>query len=135
EQESGAVAQAFTNADRVQRRITPRFDPIDMLSSLVTPSGSNPVLLLNDEWYPVTPQYGENALPPALVEMVRSGRPGRMRYEYLDSTQLAVGIPLESVDAAYFEIVSLDELEDKLDSLGISLIGASLATTLAGAAL
>jgi two-component system sensor histidine kinase MtrB len=142
EQESSAIAQAFTNADQVQQRVTPGLDdPIDMLSSLLTPSGSNPVLLLDDEWYPVTPQYGENALPPELVDMVRSGRPARMRFDYLDSTQLAVGIPLRSVDAAsfdeaaYFEIVSLEELEDKLDSLGISLIGASLATTLAGAAL
>jgi two-component system sensor histidine kinase MtrB len=135
EQESGAIAQAFVNADRVQQRITPRLDPIDMLSSLLTPSGSNPVLLLDDQWYPVTPQYGEAALPPELVDMVSSGRPARMRFEYLDSTQLAVGVPLESVNASYFEIVSLEELEDKLESLGVSLIGASLATTLAGAAL
>jgi two-component system sensor histidine kinase MtrB len=135
EEESGAVAQVFANADRVQQRITPGLDPTDMLSSLLTPSGSNPVLLLNDSWYPVTPQFGEEALPPSLVEMVEAGQPARMRYEYLDSTQLAVGVPLESVDAAYFEIVSLEELEDKLESLGVSLIGASLATTLAGAAL
>jgi two-component system sensor histidine kinase MtrB len=136
EQESGVIAQAFTNADRVQQRITPNLgDPTDVLSSLMTPQGSNPVLLFDDSWYPVTPQYGEEALPPALVDMVREGRPGHMRFEYLDTTQLAVGVPLESIDAAYFEIVSLEELEDKLDSLGVSLIGASLATTLAGAAL
>jgi two-component system sensor histidine kinase MtrB len=137
EQESGAVAQTVTNADRLQQRITPApdLDPIDILSSLLTPSGSNPVLLLNDRWYTLTPQFGEDALPPSLVEMVRSGTPARMRFEYLDSTQLAVGVPVESIDASYFEVVSLDELENKLESLGVSLIGASLATTLAGAAL
>jgi len=59
-----------------------------------------------------------------------------MRFSYRDSTQLAVGVPLSSsVDAAYFEIVPLDELEGTLESLGISLVGAALVTTLAGAGL
>lgn len=138
EQESRAIARTFTNANRVQQRITRGLDPTEMLSSLLTPSGSNPVLLLDESWYPVTPQYGEDALPTSLVEAVGAGRAARMRYEYLDETQLAVGVPLEpvdSLDAAYYEIVSLEELEDRLDSLGVSLIGASLATTLAGAGL
>lgn len=135
ERESGAIAQVFTNADLVQQRVTPGINPTAVLTSLLTPTGSNPVLLLNESWFPVTPQYGESALPPSLVAMVRSGQPARMRFEYLDSTQLAVGVPLDSVDAAYFEIVSLEELEGTLESLGASLIGASLATTLAGAAL
>ena len=49
--------------------------------------------------------------------------------------QLAIGIPLPSAQAAYFEIVSLDDIQSTLESLGVSLVGASLVTTLAGAAL
>jgi len=136
QRESSATAQVYANADRVQSRVAPGTDtPTDILGSLLTPSGSNPVLLLDDRWYPVTPQYGEEALPQSLRDMVRGGQPARMRYQYLDSTQLAVGVPLPSVGASYFEVVSLDELEGTLESLGVSLFGASLATTLAGAAL
>jgi signal transduction histidine kinase len=49
--------------------------------------------------------------------------------------QLAVGVPLPSVGAAYFEIISLDDVQSTLEALGVSLVGASLVTTLAGAAL
>jgi signal transduction histidine kinase len=48
---------------------------------------------------------------------------------------LAVGVPIPSASAAYFEIVSLDEVSSTLEALGVSLVGASLVTTLAGAAL
>jgi two-component system, OmpR family, sensor histidine kinase MtrB len=47
---------------------------------------------------------------------------------------LAVGVPLESINGAYFEIVSLEELEGTLESIGISLLAAALLSTLAGAA-
>ena len=41
-------------------------------------------------------------------------------------------MPLESIDGAYFEIVSLEELEGTLESIGISLLAAALLSTLAG---
>jgi signal transduction histidine kinase len=43
-------------------------------------------------------------------------------------------VPLESIDGAYFEIVSLDELENTLESISISLLAAALLATMAGAA-
>jgi signal transduction histidine kinase len=136
QRESSATAQVYTNADRLRSRLTPELeDPSTVLSSMLTPTGSNPILLLGDDWFPVTPEYGEVALPSTLRRMVRDGQPARMRFDYLGSTHLAVGVPIEAVDGAYFEIVSLDELETTLESLGISLIGASLGTTLAGACL
>ncbi len=58
-----------------------------------------------------------------------------MRYEVRGEMQLAIGVPLPARDAAYFEIISLDDLESTLEALGVSLVGASLVTTLAGAAL
>jgi signal transduction histidine kinase len=57
-----------------------------------------------------------------------------MRFDHDGVTQLAVGVPLESIDGAYFEIVSLEELEGTLESIGISLLAAALLSTLAGAA-
>ncbi|HEX8804528.1 MAG TPA: HAMP domain-containing sensor histidine kinase, partial [Acidimicrobiales bacterium] len=134
--ESSATAQVYENAERLQQRITPRIqDPVDVLSSLDTTSGAKPVLMLDGLWYPVTPQFGQDALPPRMRELVASGQSARMRYSYHDTTLLAVGVPLDEEGTSYFEIVSLDDLEQTLESLGVSLVAASLATTLAGAAL
>ncbi len=105
-----------------------------MLSSLQTTSGSNPVLLKDDRWYPLTPEFSEDELPASLRELVSSGQPARMRFDHDGVTQLAVGVPLESINGAYFEITSLEELESTLESISISLLAAALLSTLAGAA-
>jgi signal transduction histidine kinase len=139
QRESAATAQVTANAERMLARLTPedpRQDPITVLSSLVTTSGSNPVLFFDGSWFPLTPQFGEDTLPASLRTMVRDeGVPARMRFEHRGDPQLAVGVPITALDGAYFEIVSLDELENTLESLGFALVGASGATTLAGAVL
>ena len=140
--ESGATARTYQNAETVQRLLPepaedgagPTADPTDVLASLQTPTGSNPVLLVGDRWFSRTPEFGEDVLPGELRALVRSGQPARMRFDHEGTTQLAVGVPLESMDAAYFEIVSLEELEETLESIGISLLAAALLATLAGAA-
>jgi two-component system, OmpR family, sensor histidine kinase MtrB len=136
ERESAATGQASANAEQIDQLLSPQLDdPTGALASLVTQGGANPVLRLDDRWFPITPQYGQEALPEELRDIVDRGEAARMRYRYRDETHLAVGIPLASADASYFEVTSLAELESTLDSLSVSLIGASLATTLAGAAL
>lgn len=136
EREADATWQASANAEQVDQLLAPDLeDPTGALSSLVTPGGSSPLLRKDDDWFLVTPQYGEASLHPELRAMVDGGQAARMRYRYAGETHLAVGVPLASADASYFEVTSLAELESTLDSLSVSLIGASLATTLAGAAL
>jgi len=139
QRESSATARTYQNAEAVRQLLPPGqagpdFDAADVLSSLQTPSGSNPVLLKDDRWYPLTPEFGEDELPASLRAMVRGGQPARMRFDHDGVTQLAVGVPLESINGAYFEIVSLEELEGTLESIGISLLAAALLSTLAGAA-
>lgn len=135
ERESEATRQASANAEQIEQLLSPRLDdPTAALASLVTQGGANPILRREDNWYPITPQYGQEAIPEELREQVHGGEAARMRYRFRGETHLAVGIPLSS-DASYYEVTSLAELENTLDSLSVSLIGASLATTLAGAAL
>jgi signal transduction histidine kinase len=135
ERESSAITLVISNAEQVNRRITPEESPGDLLSDLPTPGDSHPVLEREGQWYPLDPLFGEDALPRELISLVTNGQPASMRFRYRDETQLAVGTPLSTVEGAYYEIVSLDELESTLESLGISLVGAALATTLAGAGL
>ena len=58
-----------------------------------------------------------------------------MRFDLDGEPFLAVGIPLPASNAAYYEIVSLAETQNTLESLGISLLGAARSPPLAGAAL
>jgi two-component system, OmpR family, sensor histidine kinase MtrB len=140
--ESNATARTFQNAEAVSRQLPSASaaaegqaaaDPADVLASLQTPSGSNPVLLVGDRWFPLNPEFGEDVLPASLRKMVASGQPARMRFDHNGTTVLAVGVPLPSIDGAYFEIVSLEDLEQTLESLSISLLAAALLSTLAGA--
>jgi two-component system sensor histidine kinase MtrB len=136
QRESNATAIAISNANAVSGSLTESLDdPVPVLLDLPTPGGSIPLLLKDGEWYPTDTRYSSDAVPAALLELVEDGARGRMRIRYRDDTQLVIGVPIDhdNIDAAYFEIVSLDELEDTLESLGISLVGASLVTTLAGA--
>ena len=135
--ESTALTTAYANARLVTGRLP--IDPAQgptLLGSLQTPTGSNPILFTDNAWIPLFAQFGEDALPVSLrLAVVEDGQAALMRYDLDGRPQLAIGIPLPSSNAAYFEIVDLSEAESTLRSLGISLLGASLVTTAAGAVL
>lgn len=136
QREDSAKLLVFQNARTVQARVTDDTDQQVLLSSLSTRRGAQPILYFDDQYVPLTPEFGQDALPPALRRtVIDEGRPASMRYELRGEMELAVGVPIPSADAAYFEIISLAEIESTLDALGVSLIGASLVTTLAGAGL
>lgn len=135
QREDAASTIVYQNARIVRSRVTADADLQQILSSLSTPFGSRPVLHRDGSYTSVTPAFGQDALPEELRAIVLEGQPARMSYEYRGEKQMAVGVPLPAIDAAYFEIVSLDDLESTLEALGVSLVGASLLTSLAGAAL
>jgi two-component system, OmpR family, sensor histidine kinase MtrB len=142
QREATATTVMYSNARSVRRQLSAAGD-VDLtvvLQSLSTASGARPVLFRQDAggaWEPaaLTVEFDDQALPPALRTLVvEEGQPGRMRYEYRDQTHLAIGVPIPAIGAAYFEIVPLTDLEGTLRALTVSLTGASLVTTLSGAA-
>jgi two-component system, OmpR family, sensor histidine kinase MtrB len=142
QRESSATARTYQNARSAALQLPgpagselqPASNPSVVLASLPTSSGSNPVLEVGGRWYARVPEFGEDVIPAELRETVQSGQAALMRFDHEGSTQLVVGVPLESIDGAYFEIVSLDELENTLESISISLLAAALLATMAGAA-
>jgi two-component system sensor histidine kinase MtrB len=134
QREDSATVVVYQNAGFVQQRVSANTDTQDLLSSLSTSFGS-PILYLDGEPSSLNPEFGSDALPPALRETVLAGQPARMRYDLRGDMHLAVGIPIPSAQAAYFEIIPLSDIESTLDALGVSLLGASMVTTLAGATL
>lgn len=142
QRESSASRPFFVNARVVRERLlsaqaTGEIDQLGLLQDLQTPTGSRPLLFYNGEWFTPDQRFGEDALPASLRGSVLDGSAAQMRYSIDGEPELGFGIPLQSIgnEAAYFEIVSLNELGDTLESLGIILIGASILATAAGAAL
>ena len=145
QREANAISQAVVNARNVRSGVTPESDVSEILGSLQTPEGSRPVLFLRPAavdgepgtgWTAPDPQYGQNALPPRLRSTVLDGQPAKMRFVHptTGDKSLAVGTPVTDIDGAYFEIVSLESLDETMTDLSFTLFGASIATVLAGAA-
>ena len=136
QREASVLRQTYVNA-RVMRDSLRSADPevLRLLTSLQTPAGSFPLVLFGDRWFPLSLEYGRDALPTELRERVAEGSAARMRFSLRGDTVLAVGVPLVDMNASYFEIVSLEELQNTLNSIGWALIGAALLTTLLGALL
>jgi signal transduction histidine kinase len=135
ERESSAVRQAYVNAQLLRAGLrSARPDVPQLLASLETRSGSQSVLRRGPVWFATSLVVGRDALPGGLRVRVAQGDPARQRFRLNRVPQLAVGVPLPAVDALYFEVFNLQELDRTLRILGASLVGAAAVTTLAGAA-
>ncbi len=144
QREETAVSQAKQNAGKLADSLEPAGSTTiecnttkieSDLSSLTTPGGAQLVLHCNNRWVSGNALFGQSDIPEKLVQMVGSGQAARMRTDVQGKPFLITGVPLTAlapVDVQYYEGQSLDELETTLSGLGISLLGASALTTLAG---
>jgi two-component system, OmpR family, sensor histidine kinase MtrB len=80
-------------------------------------------------------RFSYEDVPASLRATVAAGESASMRYRIDDTPLLALGIPLPSADAEYFEITSMAELEQSLELLAAYLTGATILVTIAGALL
>ena len=136
QRETSATRQVFLNANFIRDSLrTAGLQPSQLLDGLQTPTGAEPILIVDGAKFAPTAASGGGEIPQALRDQVAAGTPARMRFSLDDEPKLVIGIPLPAVDAEYYEIVSLDETQRTLNSLGIALLAASVVTTIAGAVL
>jgi len=136
QRESNALSRVYVNANLVKngaRGQDLELIQSQLLPSLQLPAGSRPILRFEDRWLSLTAQLKEETIPASLRETVSSGHAARMTFSLQGRPALAVGVPVPAVEAEYYEIIDLDDLQRTLGSLAISLLGASVFTTLAGA--
>jgi two-component system sensor histidine kinase MtrB len=136
ERESAILRQAYVNASLARsslHSVNPNIT--QLLASLDTVPGSLSVLELKGQWYATSISVGENAIPLALRDLVLSGTPATQHFVLGTTPQMAVGLPIPSVNASYFEVFSLDDLSRTLRILALALAGAALLTTVAGASI
>ncbi len=140
QRESSATRQAFRNsaliAGSVDQSSADDKQLRDSLNSLESDSPSR--ALVRDtlgQWTYQTTEFDEKAIPLAMLKMVEDGQASRMRIAIDGTPELVIGTPLAENAGLYFEFVSLADTQSALESLSASLFGATLVTTLAGAAL
>jgi two-component system, OmpR family, sensor histidine kinase MtrB len=149
QREESAVNTALRNATTAKSQIEPlRTQLADsqsqtgpcqvlqpVLDGLPNPEGAWALLYLrtSDSWCGTNTTRFESAdVPAALREVMADGDAGRMHTERAGGPMLVVGVPIDVIDADYFEGESMSDLQATLEGLGISLFGASALTTVAG---
>ncbi|MEJ5253799.1 MAG: HAMP domain-containing sensor histidine kinase [Acidimicrobiales bacterium] len=138
QREQSAMTQALQNASTVSDGLDPGVADTTtiektILASLPNPEGGLPVLRYEGQWYPGNAlKFSDASIPAALIERVDAGQPARMRTRVGGDPFLVVGVPIQPRGAQYYEAVPLREMQRTLEGLAISLLGASILTTIAG---
>jgi signal transduction histidine kinase len=108
---------------------------VEVLRSLDTGADRYVLLHLDGRWHSRRADLSTDvAVPAGLQEMTARGEAGAQRVRRDGQPALVVGIPLAGA-AAFYEIVSLGELERTLQLLGLVLTAVALMVAAAGAAL
>jgi two-component system, OmpR family, sensor histidine kinase MtrB len=134
ERDTAILRQAYVNASFARSALlNPQTDIPQLLDSFDTVPGSLSVIEQRDLWYSTSFSVSEESIPSGLRNLVLHGTPATQHFDLNGSPQMAIGIPLPAVNAAYFEVFSLAELQRTLQILALALAGAALVTTVAGA--
>ena len=106
----------------------------DVLSSLETRSGSDSLLYERGSWNVSNFAVGSQSVPLALRHaVIDKNQSATISYRLAGHAELAVGIALPTVSAAYFEVFDLEDVSRTLVAVALSLAGASVVATAAGA--
>ena len=137
QRQDASERQAFANGRLTRNALrSPDVDVASLLTTIRGESGSDVVARVGDGWFASSVAVGEDSIPRSLRQLVADGQAGRQLVRAPDGElQLIVGTPLAAVDAGYFEVFHLDELERTLALLRAVLVGAGLATAALAAGL
>lgn len=136
ERETSAKHQTLTNARLVRSGLrSADVDITKFLGTLPTGSESDSLVYRQGRWFTTSVGLGPNVLPADVVDKGMHGTAAMQRFDDAGTTSIAVAVPLESVDAIYFQVYSLRELDSTLRILSASLAVAALVTAAAGAML
>lgn len=134
QREKSVIREAYLNASIARDRLAgPAPDLPRVLDAMQGPE-SPTVIFYDERWFSSEINIGQANVPASLRRLVRQGEPGRQAFSEEGRSQLAVGVPIPQAGAMYFELFDQEELARTLSFLGFALVGAGLATTVAGAA-
>ncbi|MHB1584831.1 MAG: HAMP domain-containing sensor histidine kinase [Acidimicrobiales bacterium] len=140
EQESTAVHSAGVNAQSVRSQLVSdriggrRTLPQTAIDSVGAPPPGSVVLYYGGHRYATT-IAADTVIPAQLRALVDAGQPATQNLVHGGQPYIAVGIPIPSLRAQYFESFSLADVNHVLRVLLLVLLSAALVTTVLGIAL
>jgi len=137
ERQNTALHQAYLNAKLIRSTLPlPGSSKEKLLAEADSGTpGSNSVLYVDGQWYVRSIAVGERSLPLALRRLVLSGTVATQSFQLNGAPQIAVGVPIPSIRAAYFDVFDVSNLSGTLRILALALFAAGLITTALGAAI
>jgi len=135
--ESAAQTQAFSNASLVRTSLEGGdTNYLGLLGQIDAGTGAHSVLYHRSKAYGSSLSVNASSIPPQLRKEVLGGTPATQTYRTAAGTaEIAVGLPVPAVHAAYFEVFDLSDLDHTMNVLGLTLFVAGAVTTLLGVAL
>lgn len=131
------VAGATRNATLTSAELAAR--PVDAspaINQLQAQGIEQIVIRYQDTWRAGSPLFTQNDVPASLVSrVVDDGVAARMIVREDGEAKLVVGIPLAERDAAYFEAISMADVDETLDSVALSLFFGAIITSMFGVVL
>jgi two-component system sensor histidine kinase MtrB len=130
-----AIDYARTSAVTVEAGLRQTKNPPPDYQGLLLSSvaSANTTTLLSDNgFFSSSLTIFINDLPQQLVALVSSGTPAMQNVVIHDHPQVAVGIPLPGLNAQYYVVVDLHDLDHTLHILAFALVLGGLVTTLLG---
>lgn len=136
DREERAVAQSYLNARLLRIGLRAREPDIStLLSSLEGNAASRAVASVGGQWFAGSVGVGPDVIPDSLAGVVGDGDAGHQIVSIAGEPHVVVGVPVAEVGAEYYELVSLEDIDGSLGSLGRSLaMGAVFATVSAALA-
>ena len=131
QRETAEVNQAFANAKRVQSDLL--INPADVMGALEQFGSAQRLLFSGGVWTSNSKGFTQADIPTLLkTRVITDQLAANMIVDHGQSAALIVGIPLEKVNAVYFELESLRETQDALRSVFIALMLSGAITTAVG---
>jgi two-component system, OmpR family, sensor histidine kinase MtrB len=129
QRDRASIDAAYRNA-RLVSGILGGSEPTSVFDTLERNGVERYVIYFRNEWSATSAGFGENSIPPELRDrIIEQGVDSRMITEVNGETNEVVGIPLQSVGAAYFQFFSLEEDNETLSNVALSLLLAATITT------
>jgi two-component system sensor histidine kinase MtrB len=136
--ESAAQTTAFSNALAVRSSLEGGYKQyVTLLASIDADTGdAHSVLYHLSKSYVSSLSVTASSIPLKLRKEVLAGTAATQTYRNSAGTaEIAVGVPIPSVQAYYFEVFDLSDLDHTLRVLGLTLFVAGIITTLLGVGL
>jgi signal transduction histidine kinase len=131
-----AMRQAYADASYIRQGLLPSGAAVsDALGSLSPPGNSVLFVRRGGAWYSSSLDLSSQDIPTGLIDTVADGGAAFSWMRAAGDPAIAVGVSLPDVDAEYYEIAIVYELDSTLSTLRLALIACAAATTIAGAAL